>query len=260
MNPVLPAGGGPSASGGAGPRQSAVYIRYRALQRVARQQPEPEQPRSAPLSIACGMGQTGMEAALAAVIFGASLLGIDASPAAQKSAQRHRACDFLVHSLDEALRMLKLSLRKAQPIAVGLLAEPAAALEAILARGVQPQFLFLQGEDAARAGAQAAWNTLLQRGAQPVPDSGRDLLPAAELLVRWTAAQRTEMHRADALALTVLPQEDDPRRLWLQRAPACFERSTPQERICSLTAAEFSALQSALRTHAIDATLHCSAE
>ena len=258
MNLFSPAGSASPANDAAVPRQTAVYATYLALHRIAAALPQTDAPHSAPLALACGMDATGAEAAIASKLAGASFLGIDASLALQKSAQRSRACDFLVNSTGEALRMLKLALRKSQPIAVGLLADPATALEQLCARGVQPQFLFAPASNALSAEMQSALTLLTQRGARSLHVSASPALPDTEILVRWTAATPGDLRHIDAWVMAHLSADETPRRHWLQHAPDYFLRPSPPERISSLTAEEFSRLQTALLT--LHTTLHGPAE
>ena len=246
MNLFSPAGSASPANDAAAPRQLAVYATYLALHRIAAELASSDTPHSAPLALACGMDAAGAEAAIASKLAGASFLGIDASLALQKSAQRSRACDFLVNSTSEALRMLKLALRKSQPIAVGLLADPVAALEQLCERGVQPQFLFPPASNALSTEIQNALTLLTQRGARSLHVSDAPALPDTESLVRWTAATPGDLRHIDALVLDHLSAEETPRRRWLQHAPTYFLRPSPPERIGSLTAEEFSSLQAAL--------------
>jgi len=126
------------------PRQSAVYQKYLSLHSIGLQAMA-ETRRDASLVgawlVSCGMGREGAELAMASTLAGAAFLGIDPDPQRLKSAQRHNACDFMVNSLDEALRVLKNSLRKRQPISVGLLGNAAETLPQLVERGVQPDFL-----------------------------------------------------------------------------------------------------------------------
>ncbi|HMD18825.1 MAG TPA: hypothetical protein VKH40_00815, partial [Alloacidobacterium sp.] len=66
----------------------------------------------------------GMATAVAANIAGAASLGVDASAARVKVALRQGLCDFMVNSLDEALRILKNQIRKKEPVAVVLMGDP----------------------------------------------------------------------------------------------------------------------------------------
>ncbi|MGC9292385.1 MAG: hypothetical protein ACP5EP_06625 [Acidobacteriaceae bacterium] len=121
------------------PRQDAVYQKYLHLQSLAVRH------RNASLAGALvatsGMGREGMELAMASTIAGAAFLGVEPRPQRLKSALRHNACDFMVNTLDEALRVLKNELRKRRPVAVGLLGNAAELLPLMVERGVQPDFL-----------------------------------------------------------------------------------------------------------------------
>ena len=71
----------------------------------------------------CGSGcaQTGVAAAVS--IAGGTTLAIDSDAAAMKSAMRAGYLDFVVNSLDEALRTLKNEIRQKRPLSVGLIAD-----------------------------------------------------------------------------------------------------------------------------------------
>ncbi len=265
MNLFSPAGSASPANDAAAPRQLAVYATYLALHRIATELASSHTPGSAPLALACGMDSAGAEAAIASKLAGASFLGIDASLSLQKAAQRSRACDFLVNSTSEALRMLKLALRKSQPIAVGLLADPAASLMQLCERGVQPQFLFTPASSALSTEIQSALTLLMQRGAHSLRVSNSPALPDTESLVRWTAATPGDLRPLDTLMLAHLSAEETPRRHWLQHSPSYFLRPSPPERIGSLTTEEMSSLQAALLAPTpflltLRATLHGPAE
>jgi hypothetical protein len=74
-------------------------------------------------------------------IAGAAGLLIDADAAAMKHALRRGEIDFLVTSLDEALRTLKNELRQHRPLAVGVSAPVADMLAEAEARGLQPDLI-----------------------------------------------------------------------------------------------------------------------
>ncbi|HEX4020955.1 MAG TPA: hypothetical protein VHX63_07425 [Acidobacteriaceae bacterium] len=121
------------------PRQHAVYRKYLALQSLA------STLKSASLAgsfvVSSGIGREGTELAMASTIAGAAFLGIELRPQRLKSALRNCACDFMVNTLDEALRVLKNEIRKRQPVSVGLLGNAAEILPLLVERGVQPDFL-----------------------------------------------------------------------------------------------------------------------
>jgi hypothetical protein len=74
----------------------------------------------------------------AANIAGAASLGATADSAMQRAAIREGIADFLVTSLDEALRILKNEIRKRQSVAVCVAAAPGGIEEEMRERGVLP--------------------------------------------------------------------------------------------------------------------------
>ena len=82
----------------------------------------------------------GRALVVAANIAGAASLVATADRAAQKQAIRLGVADFLVNSLDEALRILKNQLRKRETVAVCLGVAPDAVAREMRERGVLPRF------------------------------------------------------------------------------------------------------------------------
>ncbi len=78
---------------------------------------------------------------IAGNIAGAASLAASADPSVQKQAVRDGVVDFLVTSLDEALRILKNEIRKRETVAVCVAVDPPAIEREILARGVTPDLL-----------------------------------------------------------------------------------------------------------------------
>src|SRR6201991_1928826 len=75
---------------------------------------------SGKLIVSGGMGGMGGAQPLAATMTGAAFLGIDVDPERIKKRLKSGYCDFMVTSLDEALRILKNSIRKKENVSVGL--------------------------------------------------------------------------------------------------------------------------------------------
>jgi urocanate hydratase len=90
------------------------------------------------LVFACGEGAsaTGLPAAVS--IAGGTLLVLDPDAAALKSVFRQGGVDFVVNTLDEALRVLKNEIRKHRPLSVALEGAMAPAIAEIRERGVLP--------------------------------------------------------------------------------------------------------------------------
>jgi len=136
-------------------------------------------------------------------IAGAASLAASAGAAAQKQAIRDGVADFLVTSLDEALRILKNEIRKRETVAVCVGTAPEAVEGEMLERGVLPDLL-------PRAGRTVAL------GSQPVLSWRVDAAPA-----HW-------LPRLDAIALDCVGNIADARsataRRWLRLAPRYLGR------------------------------------
>lgn len=195
------------------------------------------------LILSCGLSPAGSDLALAANIAGATCLSIERSPDACHAALRFGAVDFVVNSLDEALRALKNEIRKGHPLSVALQADPAATLSAILNRGVLPDLFtaFPTGpgdpDVAAFRQAAGAWTSM----DVPVVDFNGTLMPlpptldAPARLQAYTTEHglslesfqfdsASALRDFDARVLDVIPTSDS-RRRWAVSAPRHFQRS-----------------------------------
>jgi urocanate hydratase len=72
---------------------------------------------------------------------GAAFLGIDVDPERIKKRLKTGYCDFMVTTLDEALRILKNAVRKKENVSVGLVGNCADVIPELAARGVVPDIL-----------------------------------------------------------------------------------------------------------------------
>jgi urocanate hydratase len=93
------------------------------------------------LIVSGGMGGMGGAQPLAATMAGASFLGIDVDPERIKKRLKTGYCDFMVNTLDEALRILKNSVRKKEAVSVGLIGNCADIIPELANRGVLPDIL-----------------------------------------------------------------------------------------------------------------------
>src|SRR5512136_165610 len=93
------------------------------------------------LIVSGGMGGMGGAQPLAGTMTGAAFLGIDVDPERIKKRLKTGYCDFMVNSLDEALRILKNALRKKENISVGLVGNCADVIPELAERGVVPDIL-----------------------------------------------------------------------------------------------------------------------
>jgi urocanate hydratase len=93
------------------------------------------------LIVSGGMGGMGGAQPLAATMAGAAFLGIDVDPERIKKRLKTGYCDFMVNTLDEALRILKNAIRKKEAMSVGLVGNCADVIPELADRGVVPDLL-----------------------------------------------------------------------------------------------------------------------
>jgi urocanate hydratase len=93
------------------------------------------------LIVSGGMGGMSGAQPLAATMTGACYLGIEVDPERIKKRLRTGYCDFMVNSLDEALRILKNAVRKKENISVGLIGNCGDIIPELADRGVVPDIL-----------------------------------------------------------------------------------------------------------------------
>ena len=136
---------------------------------------------------------------VAANIAGAATLAVSADAELRKQFMRDGVVDFLVTSLDEALRILKNEIRKRETVAVCVAMEPECVVAEMRERGVRPD---------------------LARPVEPVtPEQGQALLS-------WSVAASPAiwLPRLDAVAADCLAPEDHVTRRWLRLAPRYLGR------------------------------------
>jgi len=197
---------------------------------------------------------------VAANIAGAASLAATADTAAQKQALRSGIVDFLVNSLDEALRILKNQVRKREPVAVCVALPPQQIEDEMLARGVLPPRRPPAGGRGGRrarggrgrgapppppppAGLQSPFIPL---GAHPIP-----LTPPnpTQLLLTWSAsaAPALWLPKLDALAAQCLPPEAWPAHRWLRNSPRYLGRLAQGTRLLRCDPPTASKIQSLLQ-------------
>ena len=140
-------------------------------------------------------------------IAGAASLGCTGDPAALRHANRDGVADFLVTSLDEALRILKNEVRRRQAVSVGVSADPVVVVAQMRERGVLPDLLPPRERD-----GRAELDGFLAHGARRV-EAGR--MPEG-----WTfQALSPAPPEFDRVAAAVLPEGDELNRRWLRLSP-----------------------------------------
>jgi hypothetical protein len=153
------------------------------------------------------LDENGSALMRAANIAGAASLGATANPEALRHANRDGVADFLVTSLDEALRILKNEVRKRQAVSVGVSVAPDAVVAEMRERGVLPDLL--PPEDWS-GGTDLAW--FLAHGSRPVEV---DSLPDGWTFRAWAPASP----EFDAMAAAALPEHDWLNQRWLRLSP-----------------------------------------
>jgi hypothetical protein len=122
--------------------------------------------------------------------------------------------DFVVNTLDEALRTLKNQIRLKRPLSVGLIADVDTTLAELTSRGVKP-------------------DVTIDPASAPVP---------CEDELFFAAQGSGELQRFDAALLDVLPAGDVARPRWIRRLPQYLHEARSSGRWIWLSAEEREAL------------------
>lgn len=145
-------------------------------------------------------------------IAGAASLAASAEARLLRQAMRDGAINFVVTSLDEALRILKNEIRKREPVAVGVSISPQLLLQEMVERGVLPNLL------APHLPPTPALNTFSAQGSKILHPAE---LPIGTrfLTLQIPAAWTEQIAALDAMLLDCLPQTDKLNRRWLHLSP-----------------------------------------
>lgn len=171
-----------------------------------------------------GCSATGLPAAVS--IAGGTTLALDPDAAAVKAVFRQGGVDFVVTTLDEALRVLKNEIRKHKPLSVALIADLEPALAEMAERGVLPDLHVSMDPSKESLGIRHLHLAEPEEVTEPTP-----------LLASWLQARgwsetihpstpEVPLRALDAQILAALPPDDTVRRLWLQRI-SHYQRSAP---------------------------------
>lgn len=222
---------------------------YTALLPFAKPGPDGEPSLGGQLLYAGELDEEGRALLVAANVLGAASLTFTADPSAQRRAIRDGVADYVVTTLDEALRILKNALRKSESVAVCIAGKPQTIEREMEERGVQPDLVTYALSGMARFPPQfQAGARRVEHRAGPAPDRS---------VVTWSAetAAPIWLPKLDTLALECLnpdgagPAELAARR-WMRLAPRYFGRLAQDRRIvsCDSAAAQqiFSRVQSAV--------------
>jgi hypothetical protein len=122
-------------------RLYAGLIRTASARGLASETWDPEPSLGGKLLYAGQLDEEARALLVAANITGVASLAASADAAGRKQALRDGVVDFLVTSLDEALRILKNEIRKRETVAVCVALEPETVEQEMLERGVEPDLL-----------------------------------------------------------------------------------------------------------------------
>jgi len=164
----------------------------------------------------------GRAMVVAANIAGAASLAALADDTAQRTAVRDGVVDFLVNSLDEALRILKNQIRKGETGAVCIAAAAETVEAEMLERGVLPDLV--RGVEESRDESP-----FIRQGARLIPA----VLEDERVLLAWTVASGPAqwLPKLDGIAMECVPQEDWGSRRWLRLSPRYLGRMAKSVRV-----------------------------
>jgi len=148
----------------------------------------------------------------AANVAGADSLTASADADTLRKATRDGVIDFMVNSLDEALRILKNEIRKRQTVAVGVNRAPDLIESEMLERGVLPDLLPPVSLNSGQ------FTELIALGSRRAQD--RPLLPG-RTFIAVASPTDSPLHRRqfDALLLDFLAQDDHANCRWFRLSP-----------------------------------------
>lgn len=177
----------------------------------------------------------------AANIAGAATLVAAPDALAQRRAMRDALADFVVNSVEEALRILKNEVRQRRAVSVAVAVSAAYLMEEMLRRGVQPDALAAQ-PNATPADAHAR-SAFLRQGARLVDATE----PFRGHFVSWRQEKccgsraTAEENAAREIAT------DGARQRWLRLAPRYLGRAAQRAMGVGIRAEEQAAWEAALR-------------
>jgi urocanate hydratase len=203
----------------------AARVAHAYAKLIASPHADPEFGLGGSLFYAGEMDDRGRALVVAANIAGAATLVASADLAAQKQAIRDAVADFLVTTLDEALRILKNQLRKRETVSICVAMTPAEMEREMNERGVEPDLL---RRDVHIPSLHKALDFQGDGSGETDPTS----IPA---LVIWRvdSSRRKDLAVLDAIALECLDANDWPARRWLRLAPRYLGRMAQDLRLLS---------------------------
>jgi urocanate hydratase len=204
----------------------AIYQVFAALSRTI--EPDEQSGLGGKLLYAGEINDLSRSLLYAANIAGAASLAASPDPATQRQTIRDGVVDFLVTSLEEALRILKNEIRKHQTVSVAVATSSETLTAQMLDRGVLPYLLAALPSDQAK--------TFLSQGAREIAAPGQP----REEFVSWSVDRNPArwLPRLDICAQAIVPANDHPRQRWLRLAPRYLGRLAQRQHGIALAAGE----------------------
>lgn len=169
---------------------------------------------------------TGLAAA--ASLAGAASITVDSDAVAMKAHFRDGAFDFVVNTLDEALRTVKNEVRRGRPIAIGLIAPPDAVMREAAERGVAADVVLSTECTFSAADRDIGTGETVHIKAGGLAETSSEL---KQWLTRkdWYAIELPSLSQEQTKQLNqqVLLKNDVVRRRWLSELPK-YQRSVRQ--------------------------------
>lgn len=189
-------------------------------------------------------GQSPADAWIAAAnIAGAATLAAAPTPESQRRAMRDALVDFVVNSMEEALRILKNEVRQRRAVSVAVAVSAVYLMEEMLRRGVRPDALAAPNATPAHENAQSAFQreAFLRQGAR--------LLDATKPghFVTWRQEKCCGSSATPAETAAREIATDAARQRWLRLAPRYLGRAAQRAMGVGIRAEEQAAWEAALR-------------
>lgn len=232
------------------PDISAIHNEYLALSQVARERIGGSLEGKVLLSARAD----GLPSIVAASIAGAASLWVDSDAEILRAAMRQALCDFVVGTLDEALRILKNEVRQKRAVSVALQADPASCLREYIDRGFQPDLLI-----GLPPSLQEPMQIMVARGAVLLPPSGQ--LEHGTSLLCWSvdsdaAPTMRLIGQIAAESLDAARADTADRQHWLKSAPRYLGRAFANRQCVRMDRNESAMFVARVRTDFPDITLN----
>lgn len=156
---------------------------------------------------------------VAANIAGVATLVAAPEAAVQRRAMRDALVDFVVHSMEEALRILKNEIRQRRAVSVAVAVSGEYLAEEMLKRGVQPEAI----PDFALPGPHSPVHALLDRAMQLRASGGEDASETTFVLWKRESCCSSQKSVEETAALELAT--DPVRQRWLRLAPRYLGRA-----------------------------------